>query len=522
MHILAFKPDHDGSYAVLHDGVLVRSVEAEKDSGHRHAPLSPANIFDALSGDSIPDVLALSGWGEGYLVGGPVRGAAYLGLEDQAEQASLSVLGRTIRCFSSSHERSHLLCSYGLSPLPQGEPCYALIWEGMIGAFYEIDERINIRKLGTVIDWPGLKYEYIYFLAQSECTLDQQGLAGKVMALAGFADGSPADPYEVALIAQVLHGLCPYQRVEKQQFRSSPYFGVGVESQQFKNLSARFSDALFDAFYQFACRNLPRRLPLLIGGGCGLNCDWNSRWRDCGLFPSVFVPPCSNDSGSALGTAIDAYLYFTGEAKVRWSVYAGPSFVRDTDEFTGYRRLGWNPDQVAAFLHRGNVIGYVDGKCEIGPRALGHRSLLASPLQLDMQDKLNRIKQRELYRPIAPICIEEDVAEHFEWMGPSRHMLYFQRLKTDRLPAVTHVDKTARTQTLIRDENENLHNLLLAFKRLTGFGVLCNTPLNFKGKGFINRMSDLIRYATETGLDGFVVENDFYCRVDKLNEVGGT
>lgn len=520
MRILALKPGHDGAAALVDNRTLVWSIEAEKDSDHRHAPLGPTNLLQALAGDVTPDVIALSGWGEGYALGGGARCAAYLGLENQTEYAPISVLGHRIPYFTSSHERSHLLCSYGLSPWPQGEPCYALLWEGSIGAFYEIDEQINIRKLGSVVDWPGVKYEYIYFVAQSRLTLDQRDVAGKVMALAAFADGSPLDSDETVFISQVLHGLSVQQAGEKDLFKSSPFFGVGVESQRFKNLAARFSGALFDAFHQFAQRKLIRGLPLLIGGGCGLNCDWNSRWRDCGLFPSVFVPPCANDSGSALGTAIDAQRFFTGEAKVHWSVYAGPTFVRDSEEVGPYRRLPWNANHVAEFLRRENVIGFVQGNCEIGPRALGHRSLLASPLAAGMQARLNRIKQRESFRPVAPVCLEEDVSVHFDWAGPSPYMLYFQRLKSDCLPAVTHVDKTARVQTLTRNENENLHELLLAFKTLTGYGVLCNTSLNFKGRGFINRMTDLVRYATETGLDGFVVADDFYCHAAKLGDIG--
>jgi predicted NodU family carbamoyl transferase len=521
MRILAFKPDHDGASAVIDGGNLIWSIEGEKDSCGRHSPLSPMNLLDSLAGDVIPDVIALSGWGEGAALGGRQRSASYLGLESQAEHPPLTLLGHRVRCFSSSHERSHLLCAYGMSPLPQGQPCYALVWEGTIGAFYEIDEHITIRKLGSVLDWPGVKYEYIYFLAQSRLTLDQQDTAGKVMALAAFADGSPMTPDEAYLISGVLHGLSVHQAGEKDLFRSSPFYSVGVESQAFKNLAAKFSDALFEAFFQFARQHLGKRLPLLISGGCGLNCDWNTRWRDCGRFESVFVPPCANDTGSAIGTAIDAQLFFTGNAKLHWSVYAGLPFVRDTEEQGPFRRQAWHPGRVAEFLRRGNVIGFVHGNSEIGPRALGHRSLLASPLEAGLWQRLNQIKQREAYRPIAPVCLEEDVSRHFNWVGPSPYMLYFQRLRTDRLPAITHVDGTARVQTLTRDENENLHALLTEFRKRTGFGVLCNTSLNFKGRGFINRMTDVVRYATETGLDGFVVEDEFYCREGKEDEAGG-
>ena len=169
-----------------------------------------------------------------------------------------------------------------------------------------------------------------------------------------------------------------------------------------------------------------------------------------------------------------------------------------------------NYDQVAKFIYEDNIIAWVQGKYEIGPRALGNRSLLASPFQEEMQARLNQIKKREGYRPIAPICLEEDVSENFDWSDPSPYMLYFQKLKTDQLKAVTHVDNTARVQTVNSSQNPQLHELLIAFKGLSGFGVMCNTSSNFLGTGFINEMSDLVYYVQQQKLDGFVVNNKFY------------
>ncbi|MGN6464913.1 MAG: carbamoyltransferase C-terminal domain-containing protein, partial [Rhizobiaceae bacterium] len=149
---------------------------------------------------------------------------------------------------------------------------------------------------------------------------------------------------------------------------------------------------------------------------------------------------------------------------------------------------------------------------EIGPRALGNRSLIAAPFTKETHARLNRIKKREGFRPIAPILMEEELDRLYHHNGPSPHMLYFQRAKTDALQAVTHVDGTARVQTVTRGQNVEMYALLDAFRARTGYGVLCNTSLNFNGKGFINRLSDLVRYARGTGLDGFVVGETFYGR----------
>ncbi|MBL5828161.1 carbamoyltransferase C-terminal domain-containing protein [Serratia fonticola] len=120
------------------------------------------------------------------------------------------------------------------------------------------------------------------------------------------------------------------------------------------------------------------------------------------------------------------------------------------------------------------------------------------------------IKQREQFRPIAPVCLEEDAERWFGCSQPSPFMLYTYQASTDVLAAVTHVNRTARIQTVSAMSNLSLFELLTAFKALTGYGVLCNTSLNFKSKGFINAMSDLSAYTLQHQLDGFVVEGRIY------------
>jgi hydroxymethyl cephem carbamoyltransferase len=249
----------------------------------------------------------------------------------------------------------------------------------------------------------------------------------------------------------------------------------------------------------------------LIAGGCGLNCEWNSRWKECGLFADVFVPPCANDSGSAIGVAIDAQHQLTGSAKVDWSVYSGEEFVLDAEP-DGFRKEPLDLEVVAGALADGKIVAWAQGRYEIGPRALGHRSILAAPFEATMTERLNAIKQREDYRPIAPVCREEDVGRWFDSSAPSPHMLYFTKVRDRRLRAVTHVDGTARVQTISRGENDLLHRLLGAFEARTGVSVLCNTSLNFNGMGFINRRSHLANYARQRGLDAMVVGDSCYWR----------
>jgi predicted NodU family carbamoyl transferase len=165
---------------------------------------------------------------------------------------------------------------------------------------------------------------------------------------------------------------------------------------------------------------------------------------------------------------------------------------------------------LADLLANDLILGWVSGKYEIGPRALGNRSILAAPFHGNTRVRLNEIKQREQFRPIAPVCLEEDAAQWFGCDHASPFMLYTHRAKTDALAAVTHVNGTARIQTVSSESNRSLYELLVAFKARTGYGVLCNTSLNFNGRGFINKMKDLSAYAMGHNLDGFVVEGRAY------------
>nr|WP_269446077.1 carbamoyltransferase C-terminal domain-containing protein [Paramagnetospirillum magneticum] len=160
---------------------------------------------------------------------------------------------------------------------------------------------------------------------------------------------------------------------------------------------------------------------------------------------------------------------------------------------------------MAELLANDLVLGWVSGRYEIGPRALGNRSILAAPFHDSIRERLNVIKQREQFRPIAPVCLNKDAARWFGCHQASPYMLYTYKSTTDALAAVTHVNGTARIQTVTPASNRNLYGLLTAFSARTGYGVLCNTSLNFSGKGFINNIGDLDAYAVQHGLDGFVV-----------------
>lgn len=517
--ILSYNPGHDGAIAYLRDGHLVLSVEAEKNSNYRYSPISGPDIFNALGElDEIPDVICTGGWWprdhHEYLRGSDVH-VGYRGVsKSDIILGKRRLFGKSVHYFSSSHERSHLLCAFGMSSLPKGSPCYALVWEGAIGAFYEIDSDLNITLIADVLNQPGNRYSLLYGLADP--TFPKTGPhfrfsdAGKLMALASFSNRTTPSADERKLLDFLLHE--PYRDLSAHAgIEHSPHYNVGVDDPEFRNFAGIFSDKIFDVFYQFAKSNLKRGMPLVIAGGCGLNCDWNTKWKETGLFTEVFVPPVANDSGSAIGTAIDAQFHLFGNPKIDWNVYSGLCFVASGSfDLAPYDLYETNYELIADLLANDLIIGWVTGKYEIGPRALGNRSILAAPFRESTRVRLNDIKQREQFRPIAPVCLEEDAKKWFGCNQPSPFMLFTHRAKTQALDAVTHINGTARIQTVSSAGNRNLHELLVAFKARTGYGVLCNTSLNFNGKGFINNINDLSAYAVQHKLDGFVVEGKAY------------
>jgi carbamoyltransferase/hydroxymethyl cephem carbamoyltransferase len=380
-----------------------------------------------------------------------------------------------------------------------------------------------LTKLADVMPEPGHRYALLYGLADPTFNKSVEEFsrfsdAGKLMALASFSKRRKTFAEEEKIIAFLMQDCLHLKPKECEILRDCRYYNVGLDDPEFRNFAGIVSNKIFDRFYQYAKLNMNRGVPLLITGGCGLNCDWNTKWRESNLFSDVFVPPVANDSGSAIGTAIDAQFHFTGNPKIYWNIYSGLEFIaNDAFDASLFDEYETNYAMVADMLASNLIIGWVHGRYEIGPRALGNRSILASPFQDSTRVRLNKIKQREQFRPIAPVCLEEDAVRWFGCNHPSPFMLYTHLVSTDALAAVTHVNGTARIQTVSAVTNSHLHELLRAFKARTGYGVLCNTSLNFKGRGFINNIADLLAYTIEHNLDGFVIEERSYMLKSSMN-----
>ena len=255
---------------------------------------------------------------------------------------------------------------------------------------------------------------------------------------------------------------------------------------------------------------------LCLAGGTALNCVANSRvWRES-PFEEVWVQPAAGDAGTALGAALQVCADggdasprpFTAAALGRgWSDEDLAEALRQARvSFTTPRDLA---EEVAQALADDGVVAWFQGRSEYGPRALGHRSLLAHPGHVDNLERLNRVKGREMFRPVAPMVLAERAAELFaDGPLPSPYMLFVHSVADgwrERVPAVVHVDGTARVQTVSEDEEPAVAALLRAFERRTGLPVLVNTSLNTAGRPMVDTPREALELFGSTPVDALVL-----------------
>lgn len=283
---------------------------------------------------------------------------------------------------------------------------------------------------------------------------------------------------------------------------------------------------------------------LCLAGGVALNCVANGRILREGPFEQIWIQPASGDAGGALGAALfgwHAYLEqprsADGAQDAMQGAYLGPEFDADSlrqvleAEGAVYRELGESAltDEVARLLAAEQVIGWFQGRMEFGPRALGNRSILADARSPQMQRQVNlKIKFREGFRPFAPIVLEEQAAKWFDLQKPSPYMLLVAQVHAEKLlaltdeqqarqglakldvprsviPAVTHVDGSARIQTVSAKSNPQMHRLLTAFDAVTGCPVLVNTSFNVRGEPIVCTPQEALRCFLSTDIDCLAV-----------------
>ena len=294
-----------------------------------------------------------------------------------------------------------------------------------------------------------------------------------------------------------------------------------------------------------------------MAGGVALNCVANGRLEREGPFKSIWIQPAAGDAGGSLGAAMLAshqYFHLPRIIKSNQSLdqmhggYLGPEFAdAEIISYLQQSDIKFNQlddstifNQVAEFINNGAVIGWFQGRMEFGPRALGNRTIIGDPRNQSMQTVMNlKIKNRESFRPFAPAVLAENVSDYFQQDTASPYMLLvakiqdslrlkeaehslqgFEQLKHKRstLPAITHVDYSARVQTVHKQTNPRFHQLISAFKALTGIAVVINTSFNVRGEPPVCTPKDAVECFLATEMDYVVMNNIILDKKQMLKE----
>lgn len=543
MLICGLKLTHDGSVALIKDGKLLFSIEMEKlNNNPRYSEIHHTELIAQLLQDqgydpNEVDIYAIDGWGgynEAALAIQPrldigtesnALSVAYQGspykldimayhernlqhnVLERREFAGLRLDDREPRAYESYlHAAGHIMSAYCTSPYAQrSEGSYILIWDGgMYPRLYYFDSDTGeIENLGPIFLLVGNIYTIFSqhfgpFKVNGNFAKDSLAIAGKVMAYIALGNVK-RELFEVFDHVYAEHYQTPmgFANIFANEFKKI------VQGQNFKDedilatFHAYLEELLVAKLKKKIARYNRKHNNLCIAGGCGLNIKWNSAIRESGLFTQVYVPPFPNDSGSAIGAACCAMLKHEGISVLDWNVYSGPSVIVN-EPMDGWERNDCTLEQLAQLLAdtREPVI-FMNGKAELGPRALGNRSIIASPESPRMKDILNLIKKREAYRPVSPICLEQDAQQIFEPGYSDPYMLFDHTVKRqweDRLPAIRHLDGTARLQTVSESDNPVVYELLVKFKALSGIPLLCNTSANLNGSGFFPDIQSATRW----------------------------
>ncbi len=318
----------------------------------------------------------------------------------------------------------------------------------------------------------------------------------KVMALASYGDPErfgPAFREHVAATGDGGFAVRPMDLAALAPARRPGEGWIGIHADLAAAVQVRLEEVVLDLARWLHQRTGERTITL--AGGVALNCVANGRLAAEGPFEHVWVQPAAGDAGTALGAALAAATrrgqtctpLSTAALGRGWSDGEIETILKAADQ--PYERPTDLASTVAAALAGGAVVGWFQGRSEYGPRALGHRSLLCDPRQLENLSRMNAIKGREEFRPVAPMVLAERAAEIFDGVQPSPYMLFVHRVRpewTDRIPAVVHVDGTARIQTVDAADEPLVAAMLRAFERRSGVPVVVNTSFNTAGRPMVD------------------------------------
>ena len=569
MRILGLSPprSHDSAAAVVVDGALVAAAEEERFTRTKHESAVPFQAIEfclAAAGLRMRDVDVLAFPAKPFRTGrdsyladmdwalvrrqvqegrATVRHLAHRGLlgaalrtgfsfnvqmEESARDSLAELRARYAdlpRIAFYDHHQAHAAAAY----LTSGEESGAVLTcDGVGWPYYST---VTWRAEGTRLErraaelFPnslGLFYEEV----TAHLGLGRFG-EGKMMGLAPYGDPSVFRERMRSVLAPSPRWYRYARPPLDEALGFTPRRDEPVTGAPYPDAAAAAQEALEDAL-RAAAGDAVRGSGggrLFVGGGVALNCSANGALRRSGLASSVSAFAASGDAGLSVGAALLAALDTGSPLPPRVShAYWGPRFDdREIEEAlrrhpqVEFRRSGRIAEETAGILAEGGVVGWFQGRMEFGPRALGNRSILADPRSAAIRDRVNRLKGREQWRPLAPSVLAERAPEFFELGGESPFMLFAAQVRADRravVPGVVHVDGSARPQTVTREANPTYHALLSAFERRTGVPVLMNTSFNGAWEPIVRTPREAVETFLACGLDALVLGDYVAVRSD--------
>ncbi|MGN6601357.1 MAG: carbamoyltransferase N-terminal domain-containing protein [Ginsengibacter sp.] len=561
MKICGLKLTHDGAIAVIDGNTLVFSVEMEKIKNNpRYTDISNTAIIKSILRDhgySVPEIdhFVIDGWGgtnQDELAIQPRleigQNHNYLAADNDGVPYSLAIAPYTEKTSKHSiqeewnfeglkigkhqvpyssflHVNGHVMSAYMTSQFArQQESSYVLIWDGgMYPRLYFFDaQEMKVHNLGPLFLLIGNIYTIFSqhfgpFKVKGGFAKDDLSIAGKVMAYIALGQEKP-ELYDLFddIISASYDKPMGFANIFANVFKkrcTQTYKDEDILCTFHLYLEQMLVNALKKKISRFDFRNRN----LCMAGGCALNIKWNSAVREAGFFDAVYVPPFPNDSGSAIGAACSKLVSITGNTSLNWSVYRGPAIVASSAT-KGWRQRHCSLKELANLLHETNEpVVFLNGNAELGPRALGNRSMIAAPVSHGMKDTLNLVKNREKYRPVSPICLEEAAPDIFEPGIKDPFMLFDHMVKQEwvaRIPAVLHIDGSARLQTVNKSDNPVVYELLVHYFGITGIPLLCNTSANLNGSGFF---PDVYSASQWNKVNYIWSDNRLFEKVEKIN-----
>ena len=557
MKILGYSGlNHDSAVALLDAGKIAFAIESEKVTRYKHEMTPfPEHAFRHLlghAGVSLSDIdyLAVNYeagfWAnKGYLPHfyaclrqrnfdwGIIANSAVLAGSHNPIIVKYSISDDVPRILPVRHHLAHLASTFLYSPFEEAAVA-------VIDAAGEIDSTSTylcrgreIRKLGAMT-LPTNSLGSVYMMSTRHLGYRLIGDEYKVMGLASFGESYqpfrqffeqlivllPDGAYRIdpRLAGRIALNGCQFPKEIADRLggprAAGDDFGAVHKSFAFE-LQRRIEEAILHVTRHLRKKTGVRNL--CMAGGVALNSVANGKVLEDSGFDEVFIPPVPHDAGTSLGAA--AYLHYYRFLQERPAplthAYLGPSFDDDQIEREldrcrqRYVRLDDPAAAAADLLCEGRIIAWFQGATEYGPRALGNRSILADPRHAEMQHRVNAmIKERESYRPFAPAVLEEYAACYFPSLRSSPYMLFVvdaSEKARKEIPAVVHVNGTARPQTVTKAANPRFFALIDAFRERTGVPAVLNTSFNVAGEPIVNTPSDAIRCFNGSGLEAMVI-----------------